>query len=186
MKVLIKFKVGDKVRIKKDLVVGKDYGVINLQHYMKEDLGKESVVTGVYCRVNNRACTYKLSGSSYAWSEEMLESVEEKYVKSINTDEGKDYSTKYKDTAYKLGELLERKNNDYGSSTKKSFDRLGVVSLASRLYDKYNRFEQLAVKGVDQKVNDESVIDTLMDLAGYAIQSAVILEECYKSNNKRK
>lgn len=78
MKVLIKFKVGDKVRIKKDLVVGKDYGVINLQHYMKEDLGKESVVTGVYCRVNNRACTYKLSGSAYVWSEEMLEPVEEK------------------------------------------------------------------------------------------------------------
>ncbi len=74
----MKFKVGDKVRIRKDLVVDKDYGVINLKHFMEKDLGKEGTVTDVQWIVNNRICTYKLSCTAYIWSEEMLEPVEEK------------------------------------------------------------------------------------------------------------
>ena len=39
--------------------------------------------------------------------------------------------------------------------------------------DKLNRFEQLAKPFTEQKCRDESIIDTLMDLANYAILTAI-------------
>lgn len=83
---------------------------------------------------------------------------------------------KFREKAESLTCLYEKKNNDYGNSTKKTFDKLGAVSIATRLNDKLNRFEQLAVFNKEQKVNDESVIDTLLDMASYAIQGAILIE----------
>ena len=44
-----------------------------------------------------------------------------------------------------------------------------------RLGDKFNRFKTLS-RGGDQKVNDESIRDTLIDLANYAIMTVVEME----------
>lgn len=45
-----------------------------------------------------------------------------------------------------------------------------------RLSDKLNRFKMLS-KGKDALVNDESIRDTLIDLANYAIMTIMELEE---------
>lgn len=44
-----------------------------------------------------------------------------------------------------------------------------------RLGDKFNRFKTLSRNG-DQKVNDESIRDTLIDLANYAIMTVLEME----------
>lgn len=75
-----------------------------------------------------------------------------------------------------LAELYEEKNNDYGDSSHKTYEKFGLVSYAVRMNDKMNRFEQLAIYNTNQKVKDESVRDTLLDLASYAIQAAMEIE----------
>lgn len=68
-----------------------------------------------------------------------------------------------------LGDVLVAKNQDYGNSVEKSIDKWGLPSLAQRIEDKYNRFENLIRNGGEGKVQDEKLEDTLLDLAGYAI-----------------
>ena len=44
-----------------------------------------------------------------------------------------------------------------------------------RLGDKFNRFKTLS-RGTEQKVKDESIRDTLMDLANYALMAVLEME----------
>ena len=46
-----------------------------------------------------------------------------------------------------------------------------------RLTDKLNRFKSLTKGNGTQKVSDESIRDTLMDLANYALMTVLELEE---------
>lgn len=75
----------------------------------------------------------------------------------------------------KLNEVYRQKNADYGDSFGKQFAEYGELSAAIRLEDKLNRFKQL-IKNTAQ-VKDESKIDTLLDLANYAIMTAIELGE---------
>ena len=72
-------------------------------------------------------------------------------------------------------DLHEKKNHDYGGSFDKTMNRFGPVALAIRLSDKLNRFESLVT--TEAKVKDESIIDTLKDLASYAIMGVAWYEE---------
>jgi hypothetical protein len=45
-----------------------------------------------------------------------------------------------------------------------------------RLEDKLNRLKALTIKNQSQQVKDESVEDTLMDLANYAIMTVIELQ----------
>ena len=74
-----------------------------------------------------------------------------------------------------LHALYEIKNKAYGDSFGDTFDRLGIISAVTRITDKYNRLVNLATHPeIDE--NDESIIDTLVDLANYAIMTAMELE----------
>lgn len=68
-----------------------------------------------------------------------------------------------------------RKNNDYGNSFSKSFDKHGIICAMVRMEDKWNRIESLT-SGKKQMVNDESIKDTLLDLANYCILTVMELE----------
>lgn len=46
-----------------------------------------------------------------------------------------------------------------------------------RLGDKFNRFKTLSRKLDTQKVSDESLKDTLLDLANYAIMTVLEMED---------
>lgn len=67
--------------------------------------------------------------------------------------------------------LHARKNHDYGNAAHESYKEFGLVSYIIRLNDKMNRLKSLTKPGIAQKVTSESIEDTLMDLAAYAIMA---------------
>ena len=75
----------------------------------------------------------------------------------------------------KLNEIYVNKNHDYGDSFGETFRKLGIISAVTRITDKTNRLQSLCRK--QQKVNDESIRDTLMDLANYAIMTIIEFDE---------
>jgi hypothetical protein len=80
----------------------------------------------------------------------------------------------FEDVTISLRNLYEAKNMDYNDSFGQSFEKWGLPMSCIRLGDKLNRLESFA-QGKDMKVKDESVRDTLMDLANYAIMTLVEL-----------
>lgn len=74
-----------------------------------------------------------------------------------------------------LNELYARKNADYGDSFYETFKEEGLAMARIRLSDKLNRFKSLT-KSKDQLVSDESILDTLDDLANYAVMTRIAIE----------
>lgn len=64
-------------------------------------------------------------------------------------------------------ELYSRKNHDYGNSFDKGMDNIGMAYGIGRIYDKMNRLITLTKK--EAQVKDESIDDTLRDLACYSM-----------------
>lgn len=87
---------------------------------------------------------------------------------------------KFKDLTGKMCETYIRKNHDYGNSFDKSLDKFGLVASAVRIGDKMNRIESL----VQEKamVQDESIKDTLLDMASYCVMTIMWLN----NNRERK
>ena len=81
----------------------------------------------------------------------------------------------HKKICAELTALYEKKNHDYGDSFHKSYVEEGMAMSRIRLGDKFNRFKSLTLTG-NQLVNDESVRDTLIDLANYAILTLIEME----------
>ena len=75
---------------------------------------------------------------------------------------------KFREITNEMADLYERKNSDYGDSVHDTYVKYGPVSFLVRMEDKLNRARTLIQKG-DQKVNDEKIRDTLIDLANYSI-----------------
>ena len=75
-----------------------------------------------------------------------------------------------------LTETYEKKNADYGNSFGNSLDKHGLIAGIIRMDDKMSRLISLNSKK-EQQVMDESLRDTLMDLANYAIMSVMWLDE---------
>lgn len=70
----------------------------------------------------------------------------------------------------------EAKNDDYGDSFARVRNKYGNVAILVRLTDKFSRLEAL-LGGAVQKVKDESVEDTLLDMAAYCLME--IMERKY-------
>ena len=64
-------------------------------------------------------------------------------------------------------QIYEKKNADYGDSFSKTFDEFGLTASAIRINDKTERFKKLIKQ--EAQVQDESIKDTLLDLANYAV-----------------
>lgn len=67
------------------------------------------------------------------------------------------------------------KNHDYGNSFEQSCNKFGIIAAVVRMGDKMNRLESLVVKRAE--VKDESIKDTLLDLANYAIMTVMWLNQ---------
>lgn len=74
-----------------------------------------------------------------------------------------------------LLDLYSKKNKDYGNSFDKSLDADGLLVAKIRLGDKLSRFSQLINNPIE--VSDESLRDTLVDLANYAKMTVLWLDE---------
>jgi len=86
----------------------------------------------------------------------------------------------HSDVCEVLNGIYEKKNHDYGDSFAKLRNELPNTILV-RVYDKYSRLKTL-MQGADQKVTDESIDDTLMDLANYCIME--LIERKIANGNK--
>ena len=75
-----------------------------------------------------------------------------------------------------LHDLYEKKNHDYGDSFHLTFLEEGMAMPRIRLSDKLNRFKKLSRPQEDQLIPEESLRDTLIDLANYAIMTIVEME----------
>lgn len=86
-----------------------------------------------------------------------------------------DKQARFKAITTKMSELYKAKNHDYGDAFSQTFAELGVISAITRISDKTNRLKSLATK--DQRVDDERIEDTLMDLANYAVMTLIELQD---------
>ena len=84
---------------------------------------------------------------------------------------------RFRRIAQDLANLYSLKNEDYGDSFGRSVEKYGLISALTRISDKFNRLESLILAHGDAKVSDESLDDTLKDLAAYCIMTLVAREQ---------
>lgn len=70
-----------------------------------------------------------------------------------------------------MTQTYSAKNHDYGNSFDLSLDKFGLVASVVRIGDKMNRIESLINK--EARVKDESIKDTLLDMANYCIMTVM-------------
>lgn len=85
-----------------------------------------------------------------------------------------------------LNKIYEQKNHDYGDSFHDTFVDEGMAMARIRLSDKLGRFKKLSRDGSEQKVNDESIRDTLLDLANYAIMTVMEMDILAEENERER
>ena len=104
----MKYKVGDKVRVREDLEVGKDYGNHDVVEDMEKYKGKEFIINEV------RRSYYRLKNENwYCWTDEMLELVEEGEKNNMNIEQ---LNLEYKN---KMDALMEEYKEKIKEATKK-------------------------------------------------------------------
>lgn len=84
---------------------------------------------------------------------------------------------RHKQVCYELNRIYDKKNRDYGDSFSMSYKDYGLIVAAIRIGDKYNRLHNLTSRNADiQHIADESIRDTLLDLANYAIMTVMEMD----------
>lgn len=81
---------------------------------------------------------------------------------------------RHKELLDNLHTLYVTKNHDYGDSVHDTYMKYGITSFLVRLEDKLNRARTISKK--EQLVKDEKLVDTLLDMANYAILAVLELE----------
>ena len=101
-------------------------------------------------------------------------------MEEINNHPYSPYEQKYMDIIDKLKQTFIKKNHDYGSSVKKNYDKFetygkneGLKYVFGRIAEKYDRLENLIYGDHMNQVVDESIADTLLDMANYAILASI-------------
>ena len=157
------YKIGDVVRVKDDLQEGEKYGDLNVMDYMLPFRGTIDTIENI-----DEDGDYHLANNNnpYMWNEGMLEPVE---IKESTTPKI-DRLGIYQYLLNNLEETYEAKNNDYGNSVADTYDKFGCVSFLVRITDKYNRLMTLCNPNApEQRVKDEKIDDTILDLANYCL-----------------
>jgi len=88
-----------------------------------------------------------------------------------NVDESKDF----RNIIEKMIKLHTSKNKDYGNAFSQSYNEFGAVMSVIRINDKLNRFKTLIRQ--NNEVKTESITDTLIDLANYAVMTIMEIEK---------
>lgn len=105
------------------------------------------------------------------WNNRLMKKIEKiEIVWSFNME------NKHMNICKRLNEIYSKKNKDYGDSFHQSYLQYGPTVSAIRLEDKLNRFKNI-IQSNSLNVKEESVIDTLLDLANYAIMTVMEMEE---------
>lgn len=81
-----------------------------------------------------------------------------------------------------LSETYHQKNKAYGDSFQKSVEKYGLTSALTRMSDKWNRIENLIMKDVPH--GDESLRDSLMDMANYCLMTVMVIDDKAESSKE--
>ena len=185
-----KYKVGDKVRVKslewynsnKDINnnIGKD-GQTFLG-CMSKYCGKEYEIYNIISGINY--CLYKLYDTDiWYWVDWMFEDDTDNTAKTkMKVDESdigiETWIHPFQEITNGLYETYCKKNRDYGNSFDQSLNKFGEIAALTRISDKYNRLCSL-ITNKEQEVKDESIDDTILDMANY-----LIMWQMYRKNKK--
>ena len=82
---------------------------------------------------------------------------------------------KFQDLTNEILKIYKDKNADYGDSFSKSYKEFGIIAPVVRMSDKMERIKQLS-RGEDIKVKDESLRDTFIDIANYALMTVIEMD----------
>lgn len=117
---------------------------------------------------------FKLKNLDYPRNEKLTKWAENNDIEEKEVNKSMTKVKQHLELVTALNKLYEQKNHDYGDSFGKSYAEDGLVMAKIRISDKFNRFKTL-IKS-DAKVNDESIRDTLIDLANYALMTVMELD----------
>lgn len=81
----------------------------------------------------------------------------------------------FKKQTDEMNDVFALKNRNYGGSFEISLDKYGIIAALTRISDKFNRLETLILKN-ENGTSDESIVDTLIDMANYNIMTAVYIK----------
>ena len=109
---------------------------------------------------------YTLGGLKYCGSHKECQEME-----VCNDKCNLDKAMTFDRICHEIMDLHAKKNKDYGNAADASYREFGITSYVIRLNDKMNRLKSLTKPGTTLEVKDESIEDTLMDLAAYAIMA---------------
>jgi hypothetical protein len=91
---------------------------------------------------------------------------------------------RHREICNQLNKIYETKNHDYGNSFGETYEKLGIISAVTRISDKYNRICSLATKSAEERqVKDESIRDTLLDMANYCMMTVIEMDNEREKNN---
>lgn len=165
----MKYKVGDKVKVTRcetghEFEIGETIEILGIEEGTMAEYYAQSIK-----RPDEDWHVTKNEIEPLTPSKEELE-------KFWNDEDTTDYSKPTKGEIHRrlceeLNNTYVRKNYDYGDSYGQLRGRY-PDSILIRLYDKFSRLERL-IGGRKAKVEDESVEDTLLDLANYALMEVV-------------
>jgi len=126
---------------------------------------------------------YLLKDSYLKEHTEMIQLKENIKILELQLQTGETFNHNLPDNVQKFVEkcktmqdIYAAKNIKYGNSYTKTYQEYGNTALLLRLEDKLGRAKQLLMKG-QTGTADESVIDTLIDMANYAIMGVMELEK---------
>lgn len=84
--------------------------------------------------------------------------------------------TRFRRLTDEMVETYKRKNHDYGDSFTLSVNEWGPVAGLVRIQDKFNRAKTLLKADSNVQVDDETVADTLTDMAAYCLMLRMTLQ----------
>lgn len=108
--------------------------------------------------------------------EDKTEKIVEHKSDSPTKDGRPDNLIRFENILELMYKIYEKKNHDYGNSFSQSVHSYGPIAGLTRIGDKFHRLESLILKG-EQKVQDESINDTLIDMANYCVMLRMALEQ---------
>lgn len=148
-----------------------------------------NALTPNYTDANCAACYWKdVCHRSTTRYNDGSDLVNKTFSEILLGEKAKTHDDKMKVNAHKkvceeLNELYARKNHDYGDSFHKSFVEEGMAIPRIMLGDKFNRFKTLT-QVEEQLVQTESVRDTLIDLANYAIMTVMEIDAGHQEDKE--
>ena len=174
----MKHKVGDVVQIRsKDAI--KERCVGNRKPWFIDEMftycGRIVKIT----HVNSDSYGIDEDNGTYFWQDWMFEPAKIYggfgITKPQENDEVDSNITSFEGITSEMLETYTKKNADYGGSFDKSMNEFGLVSAVIRMSDKIERLKSLVKQ--DAKVKEESIEDTLHDLASYAVMTLINLKK---------